>query len=68
MDALSTSIDTTTCKVLNKRGSCFTHEYVRRIKNAQIECCDALKIIQRRDSQQAFRYCDSPYVGSYQKP
>ncbi|MGL4982107.1 MAG: DNA adenine methylase [Treponemataceae bacterium] len=36
------------------------------MQNAQIECCDAVKIIKSRDSQQAFMYCDPPYVGSYQ--
>ncbi|MGL4981753.1 MAG: DNA adenine methylase [Treponemataceae bacterium] len=58
---------TTTRKVLNKRDS-FTHEYTERMQNAQIECCDAVKIIKSRDSQQAFMYCDPPYVGSCQKP
>ncbi|MGL4985548.1 MAG: DNA adenine methylase [Treponemataceae bacterium] len=43
-------------------------EYTERMQNAQIECCDTVKIIKSRDSQQAFMYCDPPYVGSYQKP
>lgn len=35
-----------------------------RLEQVQIECADALYIIQSRDHQDAFFYCDPPYVGS----
>lgn len=57
------STNTTTKKVSNKRAS-FTEDYAIRLQNVQIECTDALRIIQARDSKAAFFYCDPPYVGS----
>jgi DNA adenine methylase len=51
-----------TKKLANKRLN-FTGGYAARLQNAQIECCDALKIIRSRDSADAFFYCDPPYVG-----
>jgi DNA adenine methylase len=53
----------TTKKLTNKRLN-FTEDYAIRLQNAQIECCDALKVIRSRDSANAFFYCDPPYVGS----
>jgi len=52
-------------KLANKRES-FTEDYAIRLQNVQIECGDALKIIRSRDSDEAFFYCDPPYVGSDQ--
>ena len=54
-----------TKKLTNKRLN-FTEDYAIRLQNAQIECCDALKIIRSRDNSEAFFYCDPPYVGSDQ--
>jgi len=42
----------------------FTDEYARRLEKVQIECADALYVIQSRDFEEAFFYCDPPYVGS----
>jgi DNA adenine methylase len=55
----------TTKKLANKRVN-FTEDYAIRLQNAQIECCDALKVIRSRDTADAFFYCDPPYVGSDQ--
>jgi DNA adenine methylase len=55
----------TSKKLFNKRTA-FTIDYAIRLQNAQIECCDALKVIRSRDSAGAFFYCDPPYVGADQ--
>ena len=55
----------TTKKLANKRMN-FTEECAIRLQNAQIECSDALKVIKSRDSEDAFFYCDPPYVGTDQ--
>lgn len=53
----------TSKKITNKRLQ-FTEEIAIRLQNVQIECADALYIIQSRDSDQAFHYCDPPYFNS----
>ena len=55
----------TSKKLDNKRQS-FTIDYAIRLQRVQIECCDALRIIQSRDREDAFFYLDPPYVGSDQ--
>lgn len=54
---------TTSSKVSNKREG-FTEDIAIRLQNAQIECADAIYIIQSRDSKDAFFYCDPPYYNS----
>ncbi len=54
---------TTSQKVTNKRNS-FSLDYAQRIQNVQIECTDALRIINSRDSKNSFFYCDPPYYNS----
>jgi DNA adenine methylase len=49
----------------NKRAG-FTVDCAVRLRYAQIECCDALRIIESRDVPDAFFYCDPPYAGSDQ--
>ena len=56
-------VGTTSKKLKNKRLN-FTLDYAIRIQNAQIECCDALRIIKSRDTKETFFYLDPPYVGS----
>jgi len=56
---------TTSKKLANKRAG-FTADYAVRLQNAQIECCDALRIIGSRDAPETFFYLDPPYVGSDQ--
>jgi len=50
-------------KLQNKKES-FTHDYAVRLQNVQIECTDALRIINSRDTKDAFFYCDPPYYNS----
>lgn len=49
----------------NKRKQ-FSIEIHNRLKNVQISCRDALKVIPERDSEETFFYIDPPYPGSYQ--
>lgn len=44
----------------------FTKELGERLENVQLECIDALKLIQKRDSEHTFFYVDPPYVGANQ--
>lgn len=55
--------NTTSRRIANKREN-FTDAYAKRLEKVQIECADALYIIQSRDHEEAFFYCDPPYVGS----
>ena len=55
----------TSKKLANKRLN-FSEDYAIRLQNAQIECCDALRVIRSRDSEETFFYCDPPYVGADQ--
>jgi len=54
---------TTTTKITNKREQ-FTEDLAIRLQGAQIECADALYIIQSRDAADSFFYCDPPYFNS----
>jgi DNA adenine methylase len=54
---------TTTTRISNKREQ-FTEELAIRLQEAQIECADALYIIQSRDGADSFFYCDPPYYNS----
>lgn len=55
--------NTTTTKINNKREQ-FTEELAHRLQNVQLECADALYIIQSRDTAESFFYCDPPYFNS----
>lgn len=48
-------------KLDNKRAG-FDIDYAIRLQRVQIECCDALRIIESRDASDAFFYLDPPYV------
>lgn len=54
---------TTSKRIANKRLN-FTSSYAERLEKVQIECADALYIIKSRDHENAFFYCDPPYVGT----
>jgi DNA adenine methylase len=56
---------TTSKKLANKRAD-FTADYAIRLQRAQIECCDALRIIRSRDTPEPFFYLDPPYPGTDQ--
>jgi DNA adenine methylase len=49
-----------TGKLANKTDN-FTPALAARLRNTQIECCDALKIIETRDTPETFYYLDPPY-------
>ena len=52
-------------KLKNKRAA-FDIDYAVRLQQVEIECCDALRIIESRDVADAFFYLDPPYVGADQ--
>ena len=53
----------TTKKINNKKLE-FNAQIRHRLEQAQIECNDALKVIESRDTPETFHYVDPPYVGS----
>lgn len=55
--------NTTTKKIHNAKSN-FTEELAVRLQNVQIECTDALRIINSRDSNDTFFYVDPPYYNS----
>lgn len=55
--------NTTSKRIHNKRLN-FTNAIAERLELAQIESADALYVIKSRDHEEAFFYCDPPYVGS----
>lgn len=55
--------DTTTKKITNKRDA-FTDHIAIRLQHVNIECADALYLIQGRDTENAFFYIDPPYYNS----
>ena len=60
--------DKTGCcsKKLDIKRANFTADYAMRLQRTQIECCDALRIIRSRDTDETFFYLDPPYVGADQ--
>ena len=52
-----------TSKKLNNKRIHFSLDYAARLQQAQIECCDALRIIRSRDTAKTFFYLAPPYVG-----
>lgn len=50
-------------RIKNNRQS-FTEDLAIRLQNVQIENTDALRIINSRDYEQAFHYCDPPYFNA----
>lgn len=57
------NMNTTSKRISNKRDN-FIEAYSQRLDTVQIECADARYIIESRDHENAFFYCDPPYVGS----
>ncbi len=54
----------TTTKKIHNKGVQFTEDYAIRLQNVQLECADAIYVIQSRDTEQSFFYCDPPYYNS----
>jgi len=55
--------NTNSKRVANKRDN-FRAHYLNRLRLVQIEHADALYIIQSRDTNDSFFYCDPPYFNS----
>lgn len=51
-------------KTRNKRVMFSKTDYVTRLQDVQIECIDALRVIQTRDTNDSLFYCDPPYIGA----
>lgn len=56
-------VNTMSKKVKNKIAS-LTEDYTIRLQNTQIECTDAIRIINSRNHEDSFIYCDPPYFNS----
>lgn len=54
----------TTAKRIGNKRSSFSEDYAIRLQNVQIENTDAIRIINSRDHEKAFHYCDPPYFNS----
>ena len=52
-------------KIVNKKLN-FTEVFAQRLDKVQIECFDAIKIINSRDHEHSFFYCDPPYPEAHQ--
>lgn len=57
------SKNTTTKKIINNRDR-FTEDMAIRLQNVNLECADALYVINSRDTEESFFYCDPPYFNS----
>ncbi len=55
--------NTTSSKITSKRES-FTEVIAQRLQNVQVECADALYIIERCDAEDTLVYADPPYFNS----
>ena len=53
-------------KQLQSKRNSFTNDYAERLEQVQIENRDALKIIDIWDNNDAFFYCDPPYIDTNQ--
>ncbi|WP_312993004.1 DNA adenine methylase [Chryseobacterium flavum] len=56
--------DQTSSKRLSNKRASFCEDYAIRLQNVQIENTDAIRIINSRDHEKAFHYCDPPYFNS----
>ncbi len=58
--------DTAVKRFHNKKLN-FIKQYSQRLEKVQIEFRNALEVIESRDTDESFFYCDPPYFNSYQK-
>lgn len=63
--AYSKSGTKTTKRIKNKKAS-FTDIMCQRLENTQVECNDALVVIESRDTENSFFYIDPPYHNAHQ--
>ena len=59
--------DDTAVKRFHNKKINFIKQYAERLERVQIEHRNALEVIQTRDTNESFFYCDPPYFNSYQK-
>lgn len=52
------------CKKLESSKQSFTRSLQKRIERTQIECTNALQVIESRDCPEAFHFIDPPYINS----
>ena len=50
--------------LLERRRGEFTEKYMRRLERVQIECGDALRVMDICDRERTFFYCDPPYFNA----
>lgn len=62
--AYDRSDDAKTSRMIFNKREAFQLHYKERLKNVCIECNDALKVIESRDTPVTFHYCDPPYFNS----
>jgi DNA adenine methylase len=53
-------------KKLNNKRIAFIKSYAERLEQTQIECRDALQVIESTDGKDSFFYLDPPYYNSHQ--
>jgi DNA adenine methylase len=56
--------NTSATRIFSKKEN-FTNAYAERLEKTQIECRDALYVINSTDNKNAFFYCDPPYYNSH---
>jgi DNA adenine methylase len=54
----------TTSKKISGKREAFSEELACRLQDVQIECTDALRIIESRDTKDSFFYVDPPYFNA----
>lgn len=64
LDSWGAGNDDSKQKSLARKRDFFVSDYADRLTTVQIECIDALKVIERCDSPDAFFYIDPPYFNS----
>lgn len=53
-----------TSRTISNKRERFQETYKERLRNVCIECNDAVKVINSRDTVNTFHYCDPPYFNS----
>jgi DNA adenine methylase len=54
----------TSAKRLHNKRESFAKQYADRLEQTEIECSDALNVIESRDDKASFFYCDPPYFNA----
>jgi DNA adenine methylase len=50
---------------IHEKRMAFTEQFAERLEKVQIECADALRVIETRDTKESFFYCDPPYFNAH---